>query len=596
MKETISGMKGVSPSHSHPSPPPPPPAGRVQHTASIPFPLAHDVVRGLLTYCLSLTEQRNWVFLTVVCKVSVRVSACRIFQNVCFAFQAVSVLAELSSHPLHLTSLLTSSQLTHLLTTTLTPNQSRHHDNPTPSDDPGNRQWACQSIHWMVMSLVYHGDLRPLSVGGEMVARVNEKELPVREEAVVMEGEEGEEGEDEEEKYEKPPILPPHPQLDMWDTPTEVDLLGLVDDFDPSWSAKPFTVPEITTFPTLQSLTLPTDTFVHSLLLPPSISMAMTSMLTPVPKSSSLSPPPIPPKLPIPKKKLSKHSIKTSSKYAPGDYTEFPDPAPSSAPESSPGNPYRLFLISSSVDLRLSHSLDLQSELAIQTIARDQYQSVLRALVTAAPPGEPPRETGEGVRGEGGLGEVCELLCESLEQLLGQSRESISDLVGLLQFWSGVHSLLARERRTHPLPENVSLCTPRLLRLLVECLSHAHCDHTHSRDATWQMGFSLLHHLLSPNTLTLHLHPSQLSQLLLAYFISCDEAPEMGVARGVVSDFLKLVLPLTLCGSGDKVSGEDVTSDAAESGDVRGDVGEVVTGVKGAHVLFEVLVELLEKR
>ena len=384
------------------------------------------------------------------------------------------------------------------------------------------------------------------------------------------------------------------------------------------------------------------DSMLYSGPPPPHLALFDTT-----PISTSFPLPPSPPPLPLPHlppsvipplppstttasaasktKKLSKHYFKKSSKYAPGDYTEVPMPRPLSdhAPSSkssveagSTGHRYKSYLISGCLDHRLHSSLEYPVELGLQRLVQEQYQAVMTSLVTATPPSAPPPvgSGGEGVRREGGegvtggLGEVCAFVCKSLEDLLDsttQTRPGIN-LVSLLQFWMELNSLLPPRRppgrpggslptfpgvggatETIVDPPHLLFGSTKILTTLIECLSHAPCDHAHSRDATWQIGLALVHqfvrHLSTDHTPShppsLPLHPSQLSQFLLAYFLSGDGPRHMGVARGVVSNLLKELVPLSLMG----VTCEGVTSEGGE-------------GVKGAHVLLQVLLDLLEKR
>ena len=42
---------------------------------SLPFPLTHDVARGLLSYVHSLIDQKDWVMVPIVCKVQYTLDA-----------------------------------------------------------------------------------------------------------------------------------------------------------------------------------------------------------------------------------------------------------------------------------------------------------------------------------------------------------------------------------------------------------------------------------------------------------------------------------------------------------------------------------------
>ena len=525
--------------------------------------------------------------------------------------QAVSILTELSSAPLPLPSLLTSSQLTLLLSTALSPLPSA---NPAPSNDPSNQHWACQAISWMVMSLVHFGHVgSPVEGEGEeeQVERVGEKALPVKEEAVMVDRE----PEKEKGSADKPSSV--SLQTDEWSFPQpptlDLDMFGLLDDFNPMLQpfSSSFPIPPAT-FQIPPPLPIPTsETFAPAPFLPPHISIATAPPSIADLKSLFLSAsPPPPPSLqlfPKPnhhyklKKKLSKHHHIKSSKYAPGDYTEYPDPAPMSASKSPAVNPYRSFLISSCVDQRLRCSLDYPAELCLQNVAREQYEAVLRSVVTAQPSsGITPREEEEG-KGERGLEDACDLVCESLDCLLSLARgpKPQVTLVSLLIFWSELNSLLFNKKAATPLQlgcqrrqNQMSLSSPKLLRALGECLSHTPSGHTPSRDATWQIGFSLLQQLCSSHAY-LPLKPSQLSQLLLAFFTSTDELPNVGVARGVVSEFLKTVFELNLdVASG---TGEEDVEEWKEDKE-NGEAGSGSDGIKGVHVILEVLVKILKER
>lgn len=488
------------------------------------------------------------------------------------------------------------------------------------------------------MSLLYHGDIAPHveqcqrergegeGGEGELVGHVEETDLPVREEAEVLVGRLDEVGGKEGEVKESPAVgkpaitktweeleevnFPNHPLLLVCPEEQygeqEYELMSLMTDHDTLFSNDPMltsVLPDI-----YEPLTLPPVTTVMSssklkpvALLPPPLPVAMVD--TPVTTATH---PIFLPKTSKPKKKLSKHLVK-SFKYAPGDYTEVPNIRPvdsGTAASTANLNPYRSFIISSAVDHRLQHSVEFPTELALQTMARAQYKAVLASLVTAASTG-PLERDGEGggstkdkARGGGeeGLESVCGFIRGSLEQLLASltSPQPSVDMVAVLQLWNELNTLLPA---SHPQgasgSENSSIspqsdrkqlqsfCSPELLVALVQCLCHAP-----SRATTWQIGLSLLRqficHLSTPHTpSSIPLHPSQLSQLLLTYFPSGENNLEVGVARGVVLDLLKEVIPLQLVGTS-VCDGGDVT---------RG--GE---GVRGAHVLLEVLVELLEQR
>ena len=476
---------------------------------------------------------------------------------------------------------------------------------------------------------------------GGMVGCVEETDLPMKEEVEVLGRGEGEEGEGKEKveegvHTEKVPStksvmegsvevkpLPLHPLLQEWDMPMgqygeqEYELMSLMAGQEPMF-------PSISVLPlTLQS----EDNFFDPLVLPP-VGMTTTGSIVPEFIPLSMAPPPLPvgtpvsmatplplpPKVSKPKKKLSKHHVK-SHKYAPGDYTEVPiiRPAQDSAEATASSvNPYRLFVISSAIDHRLQYSVELSGEVAMQSIARAQYEAVLGAVVTAAATGpmEEAGKEGEGEvwsRGEVGLEGVCRCVRGSLNQLLVSvtgSQETV-DLVRVLQLWSELNALLpppppsgrpsggpsggSSSGNSHPIPEPpqsegeplYSFCSPELLLSLTQCLCHAP-----SRAATWQVGLSLVRQVICrlspPHTPSIPLHPSQLSRLLLAYFLSGKDNLEMVVAEGVLLDLFGEIAPLSLVGS--SVSGEG------------GDVTRECEDVKGAHVLLEVLVELLEQQ
>lgn len=338
------------------------------------------------------------------------------------------------------------------------------------------------------MSLLYYGDIVPhleqcrREGGGgeeekeEVVECVEETDLPMKEEVEVLEREgEGKEKDEDCVDTEKPTaaksgvegsmevkLLPLQPLLQEWDVPVgqygeqEYELMGFMADQE-------------SLFPNIPVLTsaLPTgDSFLDPLLLPP-VGMATT---TPTIIPSDLKPVSMPPSLmavdtPIstatllplfpkvnkPKKKLTKHHVK-SHKYAPGDYTEVPvirTGQESTDAAASSANPYRSFLISSTVDHRLQHSLELPSELAMQLIVKAQFGGVMRSLVTATP-ARPLEETGKEGDGEGwkqreeGLEEVCRFVRGSLNQLLMSltSSQEVVDLVRFLQLWNELNALL----------------------------------------------------------------------------------------------------------------------------------------------------------
>ena len=532
----------------------------------------------------------------------------------------------------------------------------------------------------MVCSVVYHGDIAPHlersrreaaeregTAERDVVGHVEEAELPTREEAEVLArgpedaGKKGDGGKEvgnpgaATTKKQAPfqgeaKPLPLHPLLLEWEDATAGGGPEAEQEYElVSWMAEqePF-----------GATVLPSGTAGGELLptsfgLLPVSSVSYSSIVTSDLKPVALSPPPAPPPPPLavadtalatgtppllpksvkPKKKLSKHHVK-SFKYAPGDYTEVPLPRPAdpeataTASSSADLNPYRSFVISSSVDHRLQHSLELPAELQLQAMARAEYEAVLVSLVTAMPAGL-PGSTAEGARaeegrveGEAGLEKACEFIRKSLEQLLASllGPQPSLDTVAVLQLWSELNtlfpaphgplvpspppppprmaSLLTPLRRNNgsedPLPSSeplrqqpalseksqLSFCSPELLVKLTDFL----CD-TPSSVATWQVGLSLLRqfirHLSTPHTPSIPLPPSQLSRVLLAYFLSGEG---VGVAGGVVLDLLKELTPLQLTGT--SVSGD------------AGDGGNVMSGCEGvgAHVLLEVLTEILEPR
>ena len=442
------------------------------------------------------------------------------------------------------------------------------------------------------MSLMNFGDIIPhrrRGEGGGVVRRVEERALPVRERVVVVGRERGV-GEESATGPGGRSVHIDHRAAVSPGPPVDDDVLGLLDDWNTS----------LLPLPALPPITPPSETLIDPVF---PISMAKTTQPDPL-KSSSLSPPP---HLDKPKRKLSKHQV-SSSKYAPGDYTEYPDPIRSSAPSPSLSNtiPYRSYLISNSVDHRLSQGLDHPAELALQTVALGQDEAAVRAVVTAGllpkPEGEVEKgrgEGGEGEGGEGGLDEACELVCGCLGQLLGLARSPRPEveLLSLLQFWRELNSLISKDKlpprlrfwrnirqtRKQETPSKC-LCSPTLLVALVECLSHTPYDHTPSTNAIWEIGFSLLQKLVSSHLSSLPLHSTHLSRLLFTYFTFFDEAHDGGVARGVVHDFLQTVVKFTLSGAGREAGGgvEGVRADGK--------------GMKGVHVLLEVLVKILEER
>ena len=364
----------------------------------------------------------------------------------------------------------------------------------------------------------------------------------------------------------------------------------------------------------------------------------MESVMLPAPLPLVVAPsPPTPPGKPLakPKKKLSKHSP-VGKKYAPGDYTNVPvlrrwEPGASPGSSEASQLPYRSFIISSAVDHRLRSSPELPAELQLQCMAKSEYEAVLVSLVMAAPadrPGrreEAERATEEPGRlgGKGELGRVCGMLCCSLGQLLAAALQPQSSVerMGSLQLWSELNGLLLSSSSSPPLPphhlcsssspppppprstrhsqqltgsdspnqtvpsggDRPTLCSDQLLLQLIECLS---CSP--SRAKMWQVGFSLLRqcfsqlstphpsasppHLLPSPPLTISVPRSQLFDVLVAFFMSGETA--IDVEGGVVSALLKELAPLVM-----------VTSDGG-GGD----------GERGAHLLLEVLVHVLDKR
>lgn len=460
---------------------------------------------------------------------------------------------------------------------------------------------------------------------GEMVGQVEEVDLPTKEEVEVLTGEMDDKDQTEtkvvseavgkvstektlstgEGSVEDKLFPPHHPLVVDWIPPGgqygehEYELVNWMTDQDPLFSHPP--MPPV-------PLPLPLDDLYEPYAL--QTSSIVTSDLKPV----ALSPPPIPvamntpvttaavPKLIVkPKKKLSKHHVK-SVKYAPGDYTDFPAARPADSAPSVKANPYRAFIISSSLDHRLQHSVELPTELALQVIARTQYEAVLQALVSAGPFGE-GREEGRGDedkgrgRGETGMENVCIFIQDCLGGLLASlaGPQPSIDKVALLQLWSEFNSLLmtwcppshggilpsgdhGSKISSEPSQSKVlpSFCSPQLLVSLTQCLSQGP-----STAASWQIGLSLIHQTISilcpPPTTSLPLHHSQLSHLLLAYFLSGDDQ-EVSVAREVVLDLLKQVVPMKLIGT------------------IESDSQEECEGLRGVHVLLKLLVELLEKR
>lgn len=494
------------------------------------------------------------------------------------------------------------------------------------------------------MTLVYCGDIGPHLAQrerergeggeGEVVGQVEETDLPTKEEVEMLTREVDQVGETETKvESEKmaadkasgegaleDKLLPLHPLVLDWVPPGgqygehEYDLVNWMTDQDPLFSHPPVPpippmppmppVPPMAPLPSLYDLyAFPPSYIVTSDLKPVALSPPPVTINTPVTTATI----PLLPKLNKPKKKLSKHHVK-SVKYAPGDYTEVPvvHPADSNAAASSvKANPYRSFIISSALDHRLQHSVELPTELALQVVARAQYEAVLQALVSAGPleegveEGRGDEERGRG-RGETGLENVCTFIQDCLGHLLGllAAPQPSVNKVALLQLWSEFNSLLMAwcPPPSPPVPSgdwgsktssdpsqskvNVfpSFCSPKLLVSLTECLPQAPAT-----SATWQIGLSLFHQitssLCSPTT-SLPLHPSQLSRLLSAYFLSGDDL-EVGVARDVVLDLLKKVVPMELAGT--------TVSDSEES-------KEEGEGLRGAHILLKLLVELLEQR
>ena len=60
-----------------------------------------------------------------------------------------------SAQPLSLSSLLDQPHLTQLLIA------SCQHLPHSPSSAPGNQQWACRAVQWMIATVFYHGELAP---------------------------------------------------------------------------------------------------------------------------------------------------------------------------------------------------------------------------------------------------------------------------------------------------------------------------------------------------------------------------------------------------------------------------------------------------
>lgn len=489
------------------------------------------------------------------------------------------------------------------------------------------------------MSLLYHGDIAPHlaqhqrergePADVEVVGQVEETDFPMKEEVEMLTdkvgGKELAETEDSPAVGKTPtgksngedsmevktfPIQPLIPSPGQYGE-QEYELLSWMADQDSLFShpplppvPHPLQLDDLFDPYILPSVSMPTPSIVTSDLKPVALS--------PPPSTVVPAPPPMLPKLNKNKKKLSKHHVK-SFKYAPGDYTEVPVirlPESNAAAASARVNPYRSFIISSALDYRLQYSLELPTELALQVVARDQYEAVLQALVSAGPPGEGGEEGGSREekgrgRAEMGLENVCIFIQDSLRELLAlvTDPQPSVDKMALLSLWSEFNSLLmawcppplppprGKEvpsggwgSKTYSEPsqskenEFPSLCSADLLVSLTACLSGAP-----STAATWQIGLSLLHQiisLLSLHTSSLPLHPSQLSHLLLAYFLSGDDL-DVGVARGVVSVLLKQVLPLQLVGT--ITSGSEEPKEGGE-------------GMTGAHILLEVLVQVLEQR
>ena len=361
--------------------------------------------------------------------------------------------------------------------------------------------------------------------------------------------------------------------------------------------------------------------------LPPFLSIPSLS-ITPFFSVTDTPPPPLPLTVKFTKaKKLSKHHVK-SHKYAPGDYTQVPiiRPPPDASQSLANADPYRAFLISSTVDYRLQHSLVLPAELALQNTAKRQYDAILWSLVTA---GNCTLTEGSGrveERGGGGRGhrvmgdeeelrETCVFVRESLSQLLSSvstPRQSSLDAVTVLQLWSELNTLFSATPTqssggSGPLggsgpPRGQKfecLCSTEMLGMLMHCLlsdcDHTPCDHAPSKHAVFQVGLTLFHQFISHLSadLVLPLVPSHLSTFLSSYFIN-EDAEEVGVEGGVVSNFFKELIPLKLVGArrGNETKGSD-------GEDVTGGGEGVTTGFgveRGVHVLLQLLVDLLQHR
>ena len=336
-----------------------------------------------------------------------------------------------------------------------------------------------------------------------------------------------------------------------------------------------------------------------------------------------------------------------------------PDHTPADASNDLDINPYHTYLISSTVDYRLRYSLEYPIELSLQNIAHIQYEAVMRSLLTASPPAalkndeerkKEKKECGLGLGIVSDLNEVCIFVCNSLETLLkttvgGASSHSSSssvDVVSLLKFWHELNtiyptspsSLLKQSEGQSPTTSHVVFCSTSVLTSLIDCLNHAPSDHTHSdhthllSDAKWQIGLTLLNQFItrlysSSNSSSLQhdrgfqpLHFQALKQLLIAYFLSGDRKQEVGVEEGVVLSLLKQLVSLDVIagvesdgvkcdgveseGMNDDLSGDGASCDGVKCGGASGDSS--VAGerggdnMRGVHVLFDVLVHLLEKR
>ncbi len=192
-------FRGQRPTTDLPEPPPFAPLDLSKCTpdpilSTLPAPLCHSVARGLVTYTLLLTRDRNWDLVPIACK-------------------AVSQLVSLSTHRLPLCSLLSQEHLDSLLAfcCQAVPPNAQTTDNPV-----GGMEWSQRSVRCLIINLLYHGDVAHHQAAQEEIGfGVQETEGSFSYQVLTEEEEEGGErasvAEERTDVVEEEAVAPPPP-------------------------------------------------------------------------------------------------------------------------------------------------------------------------------------------------------------------------------------------------------------------------------------------------------------------------------------------------------------------------------------------------